>query len=109
MHKYFLFLALGFTLNSMAQEVSIEGSVIFNDIPQSFINIYIIENEKGTITNDKGYYIIENIMPGDYNLNISGLGFKTRNIKVNTTKYSIKLDINLELDDSSIGHFKTSK
>ena len=102
MHKYFLFLALGFTLNSMAQEVSIEGSVIFNDIPQSFINIYIIENEKGTITNDKGYYIIENIMPGDYNLNISGLGFKTKNIKVNTTKDSIKLDISLELDDSSL-------
>ena len=74
MHKYFLFLLLSLTLNSVAQDITIEGSVMFNDVPQSFINVYIIESEKGTITNDKGYYIIENLTPKEYNLTISGLG-----------------------------------
>ena len=102
MHKYFLFLLLNLTLNSIAQDITIEGSVVFNDIPQSFVNIYMIENQKGTMTDDKGYYILENLTPGNYNLNISGLGFKTKNVKVNTTKGSMKLNIKLELDDGSL-------
>ena len=100
MQKYILLVIINLAVNSFAQELQIEGTITHNKIPQSFVNIYMIENSKGTVTNDKGYYILDGIKAGNYTVNVSGLGFKTKNIIVNTTNGSIKLDINLDVDDS---------
>ena len=100
MQKYILLVIINLAVNSFAQELQIEGTITHNKIPQSFVNIYMIENSKGTVTNDKGYYILDGIKAGNYTVNVSGLGFKTKNIIVNTTNSSIKLDINLDVDDS---------
>ena len=92
MQKYILLVIINLAVNSFSQELQIEGTITHNKIPQSFVNIYMIENSKGTVTNDKGYYILDGIKAGNYTVNVSGLGFKTKNIIVNTTNSSIKLD-----------------
>lgn len=46
-------------------------------------SVFLNGTEKGTITNEDGQYMLENIIPASYNLTISYLGFETQ------TKFNI--------------------
>src|SRR5690606_34177145 len=75
---------------------SIKGSVKDAQTNQelAFVNIYITDLEKGTITNEHGVFQIDNISSGKHTMQVSILGYETQSINIfipNTTDYTIRL------------------
>lgn len=62
----------------MADDISggtIKGAIItFDGKPVEDITVSIKENKRGTLTNEKGEYLLKNIKPGTYTLEISAVG-----------------------------------
>ncbi len=78
-HKNILTVLLVFVANLIFAQTnfSISGKVM-NEKNEPLVgaNIAIHELQKGTITDDNGYFIFENIPNGEYHLHISYLGYK---------------------------------
>ncbi|MDA8893411.1 carboxypeptidase-like regulatory domain-containing protein, partial [Flavobacteriaceae bacterium] len=80
-------IAFFFGISSICSQHKINGKIIDeNNEPLSYANIILhqvskSENPKGTISDDKGMFTIENIFKGKYTIEVSMLGFKTYNIK----------------------------
>jgi len=76
-----VFILLFLSKNIAAQDcsLSLTGKVIDKgtSIPLAFSNIYIEDIEKGTVTDDEGFFEIDNICPADYHLTVSHLGCET--------------------------------
>ncbi|WP_111707020.1 TonB-dependent receptor domain-containing protein [Lutibacter citreus] len=53
-----------------------------NNNPLYSVNIILKNTTKGTLSNNKGYFEIQNLQDGDYILSISNIGYKTREIKI---------------------------
>ncbi|UOB16645.1 TonB-dependent receptor [Abyssalbus ytuae] len=51
-------------------------------IPLQGVNIYLLNVNKGTQTNENGFFELTNIEDGDYTLIISSLGFKTQELSI---------------------------
>ena len=99
----FFILILG-VLNSFSQH-SISGKII-DQQNQSlpFANIVIEEirdkkNPTGTVSNDDGDYILENISSGKYTIEVSMLGFETQ--KINEVEINSDKTINITLNEES--------
>lgn len=91
-----------FTFISVAQNTgSISGKLTqlnAENIPLAFANVYVKGKTIGTITNEKGFYHIENIPTGTYHLTFSYLGYTTKTIsdvKV-TTQHTTQLNASLK-------------
>ncbi|MBO6794427.1 MAG: carboxypeptidase-like regulatory domain-containing protein [Balneolaceae bacterium] len=80
-----------------AQLTTISGTVTGNSEPIEFANIYLVEAERGAITNADGRFIIERVRPGTYTLRVSFVGYQPYEKKI-TASYGddISLDIKLE-------------
>jgi iron complex outermembrane recepter protein len=80
----FLF-QLGFGTFTHAQfEISgiVKDQVSFN--PINGANVFLKENNKGTSTNASGYFQIENLTPGNYQIQVSYIGYKDTSLQINT-------------------------
>lgn len=85
---------------------SIQGRVTneINGEPIEFATIIIVSSGSGTISEIDGKYIIEDVKPGFYNLEVSFLGFKSKaiyEIEVTATKPAV-VDIQLEENATSL-------
>lgn len=64
------------TVHSMAQ--SIRGTVITNDgNPAPSVSVQLKNKNRGTTTNDKGYFEFKKVTPGTYTVLVSLIGYKT--------------------------------
>lgn len=63
------------------------------------VNILINENKAGTATNSSGYFKIENLASGIYQLNISHVGYIDTSFNINTSE---SLNLNIQLIPDSI-------
>ena len=93
------YIALLFTfLQLNAQSGIISGFISDSSSAEALIgaNVILQETGQGMATDINGYYIIQDITPGDYVLMVSYVGFKIRkeNVKISAGE-SIKLDISL--------------
>lgn len=62
---------------AIAQPGSISGKVVSNDgTPLPFANVALKETSLGSNTDDKGYYLIHHVAPGNYVLVISSVGYQ---------------------------------
>jgi iron complex outermembrane recepter protein len=98
--KYILYFLLISNL-TFAQSGQLKGTVSNGDgKPAEFVSIKLKEISKGTTTNEKGEFIINNIKADTYILVASFVGFKTleRKIKIETDK---TLSLSLELFENS--------
>ena len=99
----FFILILG-VLNSFSQH-SISGKIIDQQNQSlAFANIVIEEigdkkNLTGTVSNDDGDYILENISSGKYTIEVSMLGFETQ--KINEVEINSDKTINITLKEES--------
>ncbi|MFG6687539.1 TonB-dependent receptor domain-containing protein [Mariniflexile sp. HNIBRBA6329] len=87
-----LFLAI---TNLYAQN-SITGTVVDTNTKQGLVyaNVYFTEIEKGTATDENGFFSLENIPSGQYKVLVSILGYETKSVNVNipnTTNLEIAL------------------
>tara|TARA_R110002050_G_scaffold350_4_gene2305 strand:- start:21097 stop:23520 length:2424 start_codon:yes stop_codon:yes gene_type:complete len=79
--KFQLAFLLLLTTTSIAfsQSATISGTITDNtQIPLFGVNIIVQNSEKGTQSNENGYFEIKGLNNGDHTLSISYLGFKTR-------------------------------
>ena len=96
MKRYIIALFVFTQLN--AQSAIISGFISDSSSGEALIgaNIILQETGQGMATDINGYYIIQDIGPGDYILMVSYVGFSLRKEKVTISeRESIKLDIAL--------------
>ena len=97
-----LYIALLFTFIQLnAQSGIISGFISDSSSAEALIgaNVILQETGQGMATDINGYYIIQDITPGDYVLMVSYVGFKLKKEKLNISDgQSIKLDISLTED-----------
>lgn len=93
--SYFIIPILFFTSFCFSQSYGIKGVIQDeNKMPIAFANVVLnnIEDQnsvKGTITNENGSFIFENLKAGNYTIKITFLGFET---------YSSKVELNADID-----------
>ncbi|MGW9684822.1 TonB-dependent receptor [Flagellimonas sp. 2504JD1-5] len=75
--KYLSSLLLALTLHATAwaQETSIKGKVTENGQPLAYVNVLLKGTKVGTATNFDGFYSLTNIVPGEYVLTASSIGY----------------------------------
>ncbi|MBE9489734.1 MAG: TonB-dependent receptor [Bacteroidetes bacterium] len=67
--------------------------------PIIFANVYLPQLEKGTITNEKGEFIIYNLPTGNYKIVVSIIGYKSFSASINIPLIQ---DLNISLTPSAI-------
>lgn len=103
MRKIFFFLLFFVPIFSFGQDNSIIKGKVFNAITNEsipFANIVIQGTTTGATSDIDGNYEIKNLKPGLYNLEISYIGFKRKNIfEIQTFNYKpVFVNIGLEED-----------
>ena len=97
-----LYIALLFTFIQLnAQSGIISGFINDSSSAEALIgaNVILQETGQGMATDINGYYIIQDIAPGDYVLMVSYVGFKLKKEKLKISDgQSIKIDISLSED-----------
>ena len=97
-----LFISLLFAFIQLnAQSGIISGFISDSSSAEALIgaNVILQETGQGMATDINGYYIIQDIAPGDYVLMVSYVGFKLKKEKLKISDgQSIKLDISLSED-----------
>lgn len=104
MKKLFLlvFLLFGVLLHSMAQQThQIKGTVIdkASRKPLEFINVMVLNLNKGAVTDAEGKFTINQIPPGIYRLQASAVGHST----VTTPEYIVSTKnvlVSIEMDEN---------
>lgn len=96
MKKIFLIFLLIFAYQITKSQNKISGKVTDKDnLPISGAGIFVPEMNKGTITNDKGFYELSNLPNGKIKIQFLYLGFNNRIETVDLNGESIELNITL--------------
>ena len=79
-------------------QIVLSGTVTDKGTGESLpgVNIYIPELQKGTVTNGKGYYRIQNIPGGLFKIQFSFIGYKTIIRTLDAKKNDVEINISLE-------------
>ncbi|MBT0809720.1 TonB-dependent receptor [Litoribacter ruber] len=89
-----------------AQGGEIKGRVYnpANNQPVPFANVIVLGTDQGTVTDEEGRYLIQNIEPGLYNVRASFVGFRSKTIfEVQVTRArALQLDFELTEDASDL-------
>ncbi|MEI6888701.1 MAG: TonB-dependent receptor [Bacteroidota bacterium] len=110
MKRYFLLISLFIALSSFAQnnKQKIRGVIIDKlsqtTLPGATVQIMNEAEKRGAVTNEKGTYVISDVLPGRYELKISYVGYKNvfaSSVVVTSGKETI-LDIAMEEDIKSL-------
>lgn len=94
----FILIFLFFITQSVAQSTMISGFISDSSSGEALIgaNVILQETGQGMATDINGYYIIQDIVPGNYVLMVSYVGFSLRKEKLSISdRQSIKLNIAL--------------
>ena len=82
-----LYLFLFSSLSLFSQNTSISGVITSKGQAVEFVSVHIKETKQGTLTNEKGFYKIDNIKEGTtYTLEISMMGFRNQRVSFNLKK-----------------------
>ena len=99
-----------------AQGGKIEGIVKIEGVPMDYVSVFIPELELGTNSDDKGYYTLENIPFGSYELTASFIGYKkiSRTILLDALNPHLTVDFdltetNIAIDEIVVTGTKTFK
>ncbi len=82
----------------------ITGQVIDQETGETLpgVNVAIVGTQQGAVTDNDGYYVILNIVPGTYELRASFLGFKTQVVQDVRVKINQTTTIDFVLSESVI-------
>ncbi|MCR9131381.1 MAG: TonB-dependent receptor [bacterium] len=102
MHKIIISVLVNLIATSLFGQLStISGTISHDSKPIEFANVYLVEAERGAITNANGSYFLERIRPGSYTLRASFVGFKPVERKVEVV-YGEDLTVNIELEKQDV-------
>ena len=91
----------------MIAQFKISGKITnsIDNLPLSGAHIVVQKTKLSTISSEKGYYEINGLKSGNYNLKVSFLGMETKTIKVNLEKdfvLNISMNLTMFLSDEVI-------
>ncbi len=86
---------LGF---AQTQQASLSGKLLQETVPIEFAHVTLLHTSLGTISNEKGEYTIENIPTGNYQMQVSAVGYKTILLPI-SIKLSERKVLNIELTE----------
>lgn len=90
-------------INCLAQTGSIEGKIWAKERPVEFANILLKDSSFGTYTDSSGYFLVEKIPSGNYELVVSMIGFQAL-IKKMQLSAGEKLQLgDLTLEENALG------
>ncbi|WP_198513460.1 outer membrane beta-barrel protein [Confluentibacter lentus] len=98
-----------FCSSLVAQDLTLSGKVVdANKLPLVYTNVVLLMDEddtslKGTITDNTGFFKIDNLKSGNYQLKITYLGFKTYIQTINLNSNTNLNTIVLEEDTEELG------
>src|SRR5687768_2908429 len=78
---------------------SIKGIITTNDKPAVSATVRLKGAKKAALTNNEGAFIIENVQPGNYSLEVSSVGFQTLEKEVSVTAGSTT-DVSIQLSQT---------
>ncbi|OYX27649.1 MAG: hypothetical protein B7Z06_03800 [Flavobacteriales bacterium 32-35-8] len=93
----------------VAQDLTLSGKVVdANNLPLAYTNVVLLMDEdnaplKGTTTDDEGFFKIDHLKSGNYQLKITYLGFKTYTQSINLNADTNLNAIILEEDTQELG------
>jgi len=113
-HLKFLSIFILFLLcNLNIYSASIEGIVTDSATgkPLIGVNVFIVGTKLGAATNNKGYFIIQDLTPGHYTIRTSYIGYNTRNDRViiKSSDELVKLNIILKVPFIDLDIMSTPK
>lgn len=75
---------LFFSIANLYSQNAIQGTIndASTNTPLAFVNVYVSDLEKGTTTNENGFFKIEQLPMGNHNLVFSIMGYETKSIKI---------------------------
>lgn len=87
-----------------AETGSIKGVIITNDNkPAAMVTVSLKGTKKITLTTEDGSYIIRNVQPGTYELEVSLVGYQTIRQSVTVEKNNAaSVDLQLQLSDKEL-------
>lgn len=99
--KLFINTLLFLAITNLYAQNSLHGIVTDASTNQGIIHasVYFVDIEKGTSTDEKGSYKIENLPAGNYKLLVSILGYETKSVNINIPKTTV---LNIRLNSSAI-------
>lgn len=98
-------LAMAAATETMAQRLEISGRTVDSNMePVAYATVVLLkdgEQAAGGVTNDKGEFTL-NVAPGDYNLKVVFIGYRTEEREVSLSESVTLDDITLEQDSTEI-------
>src|SRR5690606_1131920 len=83
------------TFSQQQNTSRIKGKIYTSDNqPASYVNVFVENTGKGTVSKDDGSFSINNIQPGEYTLTFSLIGLKSQSINI-----SVMTNLVTEIDD----------
>jgi outer membrane receptor for ferrienterochelin and colicins len=110
MKSLFIVITLFFMQFAYSQEDnSVYGVILYNTKTIKKASIEIVGTNFSTETNAEGTYTFQNIPNGDYNLQVTCIGYKTqiKSIKIRTLG-KIQLDFELQIEDNQLNEVVVS-
>src|SRR5687767_3380954 len=96
-----LFILMLACISFAQQQTDLSGKIIdAKSNPVSKASVSILNTNIGAITDANGVFIIRNILPGNYTVQISAIGYATTNRQINLTKglpQSLDVQLNVSL------------
>ncbi len=98
MRKIIFFIFILLLNHSLLAQISLSGIVTDKNTGEKLpgVNIYIPELQKGSITNDKGYYQFKHLPKGNFKIQYSFVGYSKIIKTVNITQNPVVLDIAMQ-------------
>lgn len=97
-----LFLCTFLYIGETIAQHNLEGYVLVDSKPLEFANVLVKGSGKGAVTDSLGFFRINDIPSGTYQIQISRIGFLTESIQVKFPDTKTKLTIELKELDSSL-------
>ena len=113
MHKLITIFILMFVFYRGDAQYTIKGYVVneTGETPLPGANVFISNTMKGTTTNAKGYFELNNIQPGKYELIFSSVGFQTFSYSFSSEQLPLNLRVKMtikeiELEEVVVGGYE---
>ncbi|WP_223826671.1 TonB-dependent receptor [Flagellimonas sp. S3867] len=96
-YLFSLLLALIFQSVGWAQDTSINGMVSEDGQPLPYVNVLLKGTKMGTATNFDGFYSLNDVVPGEYVLTASSIGYISYKTKISIRQGETKT-VNIEME-----------
>src|SRR5690606_23046739 len=87
-------------LSTSIQAQNIKGKITSKGEVLPFVNVYLKDTQKGTVTDENGNYHISNVTSGTYKIVASFTGFKSQEQTITVSNSTLILNFDLQESES---------